>query len=202
MVTGGQTATKDIALDRNWASKVGGASIDETNDDLNGPECDPDALIDDQDQFGWAAYNPSWPDYPAELSGDDPSATIALPDAVDVSSIGIDPAPGCFFLGASAALKGYRLEVSSNGTTFTPYAEGEFTPEDAGSLNRLEPLAAGAAASPTSGSRCCPRRTSATAAPAATSSASRRSRCSARCRTCCRQGSSARRRRAWRPGRR
>jgi extracellular elastinolytic metalloproteinase len=138
VIRGGETTTKDVALNRNWASKPGGASIASANDDLNGPACGPEALIDDQDGgLGWKAFNPTSEDYPPALSGDAPTATIALPSAVDISAIGIDPANTCG-TGASAALKGYKLEVSSGGTTFRTFSEGAFTPGQAGNLNLLD----------------------------------------------------------------
>jgi extracellular elastinolytic metalloproteinase len=141
VVQGNQTTTRDIELDRNWASASGGASIAASNDTTGEPFCGPTALIDDQDGgVGWEAWNPNSPDYPAELTGDPPTVTIELPAPVSVSAIGIDPASTCFD-GASATLKEYRLDVSANGTTFVPYAEGEFAPEEAGNLNRLEPPA-------------------------------------------------------------
>ena len=85
------------------------------------------------------ANNPSSPDYPDDLSGDLPVSTFSLPKSVDVSAIAIDPAPGCFFLGASAGLRDYKLEVSSDGTTFRTLTEGSFTQDQAGTLVRLEP---------------------------------------------------------------
>jgi hypothetical protein len=85
------------------------------------------------------ANNPSSPDYPDDLSGDLPVSTFSLPKSVDLSAIAIDPAPGCFFLGASAGLRDYKLEVSSDGTTFRTYKEGSFTQAQPGTLVRLEP---------------------------------------------------------------
>ena len=142
VIRGGETTTRDVPLNRNWASKGGGASIADTNDDTGEPFCGPNALIDDQDGgVGWEAWNPNSPDYPAELSGDAPTVTIELPRPVDVSAVGIDPATTCFD-GASATLKGYKLEVSSDGSTFRTLSEGEFAPEQAGDLNLLEPTGA------------------------------------------------------------
>ncbi len=138
VIRGGETVTQDVTMNRNWASKPGGASIVSTNDDTGEPVCGPNALIDDQDGGrGWSAFNPTGPNYPAPLSGDAPTTTIALPEAIDVSAIGIDPASTCGD-GASATLKGYKLEVSSGGTTFRTFSEGEFTAGEGGELNRLE----------------------------------------------------------------
>jgi extracellular elastinolytic metalloproteinase len=141
VVRGGETTAKDVPLDRNWISLPGGARTVSSNDDTFDPfGCGPDALIDDADDgSGWVANNPSSPDYPDDLSGDLPVATFSLPKSVDLSAIGLDPAPGCFFLGASAGLRDYKLEVSSDGTTFRTFKEGSFTQDQAGTLVRLEP---------------------------------------------------------------
>ena len=138
VVRGGETATLDVPLNRNWASLAGGGSIASSNDDTGEPFCGPTAMIDDQDGgLGWSAFNPTGPFYPDELSGDAPTTTIRLPRAVDISAIGIDPAATCGD-GASAALKGYKLEVSSDGSTFRTFSEGEFTAAQAGNLNLLD----------------------------------------------------------------
>jgi extracellular elastinolytic metalloproteinase len=141
VVRGGETTTKDVPLDRNWISLPGGASTVSSNDDTFDPfGCGPDALIDDADDgSGWVANNPSSPDYPDDLSGDLPVATFSLPKSIDLSALAIDPAPGCFFLGASAGLRDYKLEVSSDGTTFRTLSEGSFTGEQRGTLVRFEP---------------------------------------------------------------
>jgi extracellular elastinolytic metalloproteinase len=141
VIRGGETTTKDVPLDRNWISLPGGARTVSSNDDtFDALGCGPDALIDDADDgSGWVANNPSSPDYPDDLSGDLPVSTFSLPKSVDLSAIAIDPAPGCFFLGASAGLRDYKLEVSSDGTTFRTLKEGSFTQDQAGTLVRLEP---------------------------------------------------------------
>jgi hypothetical protein len=66
--------------------------------------------------------------------------TVELPAAVDVTRIGIDPTASCGF-GGSAELKGWRLETSTDGTTFTTAAEGSFRPQDANRLNLVRPVA-------------------------------------------------------------
>ena len=141
VIRGGETITQDVALNRNWASKPGGAAIVSSNDGTGEPFCGPNALIDDRDGgAGWSAWNPNSPDYPGGLSGNPPTTTIRLPVAVDISAIGIDPASTCGN-GASATLKGYKLEVSSDGATFRTVSEGEFQATQAGELNLLQPPA-------------------------------------------------------------
>ena len=95
-----------MVFKRNWASKPGGALIASATDNTGGPFCGASALIDDRDGgLGWKTRNDNTP----------AKATIKLPRTVDVTAIGIDPPATCSD-GASAALKGYTLEVSSDGT--------------------------------------------------------------------------------------
>ena len=62
MVRGGQTTTKDVPLNRNWASQVRRRLDRSNNDDTGEPFCGPTALIDDQDGgLGWSACNPTGP---------------------------------------------------------------------------------------------------------------------------------------------
>ena len=188
VVRGGETTTKDVPLDRNWISLPGGARTLSSNDGtFDALGCGPDALIDDADDgSGWVANNPSSPDYPDGLSGDLPVSTFSLPKSVDLSAIAIDPAPGCFFLGASAGLRDYKLEVSSDGTTFRTLKEGSFTQDQAGTLVRLEPT--GTVGKNVKQIRLTMKQSfvqDARASRAATTSARHGSRCSARCRTRC-----------------
>ena len=99
----------------------------------------PNALIDDQDGgVGWSAWNPNSPDNPDEQRRPaERDRRAAAP--VDVSAIGIDPAATCGD-GASATLKGYRLEVASpTARRSGPTRAGEFAAAQAGNLNLLEP---------------------------------------------------------------
>jgi extracellular elastinolytic metalloproteinase len=65
---------------------------------------------------------------------------VQLPDAVDVSGIGVDPGATCGD-GASAGLGEYQIELSANGTTWTVANEGTFLPEDSGRINEVTPTA-------------------------------------------------------------
>ena len=129
VVQGGQTATRDVALRRNWALLVGGATVT-SSDGSYGAACGVHGLIDGSRTNGWSAANPTSPN----ASGAPvPVATVTFPRAVEVAAIAIDPGSTCGN-GPSATLKGYRLEVSRDGTTFEPYAQGQFASADAGHL--------------------------------------------------------------------
>ena len=142
VVRGGETTTKDVPLDRNWISLPGGARTrsSATTRSTRSAAASTQLIDDADDGSGWVANNPSSPDYPDDRSGDLPVSTFSLPKSVDVSAIAIDPAPGCFVVGASAGLRDYKVEVSSDGTTFrTRRRTGAFTQDQAGTLVRREP---------------------------------------------------------------
>ena len=128
------TNTKDWSLDRDWASAAGGASIAS----FNGPDyttfgCGPGDAIDQSLGNGWGSTT-------GNNNGDETgSATpkhvvIALPVAVDISSIGIDPGHTCGD-GLSASTHDYLVETSANGTTWSQVATGTFFSGDVGTLN-------------------------------------------------------------------
>ncbi len=69
------------------------------------------------------------------------SVTVQLPQKVKVTAIAIDPGSTCGDAG-SASTGGYRLEVSTDGTTFTVASVGTFGVADQHRLNSV-PLNAG-----------------------------------------------------------
>jgi hypothetical protein len=139
-VVAGQAATVDAQLRRDWAATAGGARIAATNDDTGAPfGCGAAALIDQSQGRGWSAENRKADPDPAQRRL--PTATVELPGAVDVSEFAIDPTNTCGD-GASASLKGYLLETSPDGISWTPSAEGEFTAGHRNRLNRVAPAAA------------------------------------------------------------
>jgi extracellular elastinolytic metalloproteinase len=115
----------NFQLRRDWASLSGGGSIS----DFNGPDftpfgCGPSSAIDQSEANGWGSTT----------DGDDGVATgkvtpkfavVQLPRAVDVSEITVNPSNTCGDSG-SASTRGFRVEVSSDGTTFTQVAAGVF----------------------------------------------------------------------------
>ena len=66
--------------------------------------------------------------------------TVALPRAIDISELSVDPGNTCGDAG-SASTKGFRVETSTDGTSFAVAAEGEFGIANRGQLNPV-PLAA------------------------------------------------------------
>ena len=65
---------------------------------------------------------------------------MQLPIAVNVTEFGIDPANTCGE-DATASTKDYRVETSSNGTTWTVAKEGTFGNADRGRINLVQPTA-------------------------------------------------------------
>ncbi len=122
-----------FSLVRDWAAASGGATVAATNgDDGAAYGCGAGAMVDQALTNGWSTARPT--------SGGK-YVTVALPTAVDVETLQIDPTGTCGDdLTASAA--GYTLETSEDGTTFRRAAAGTFATPDAGHLVTV-PLAAG-----------------------------------------------------------
>ncbi len=131
-VTRGGTSV-GFSLVRDWAASSGGASIAATNgDEYAGYGCGAAALLDQALLQGWSADLP-----PAGGK----YATIALPTAVDVQSLQVDPSGTCGDdLTASTAR--YTVETSRDGRAFVLAATGTFGVGDTGHLVDV-PLKAG-----------------------------------------------------------
>jgi hypothetical protein len=70
-------------------------------------------------------------------TGVDPvHTTVRLPVAVDVSELRVDPTAGCGD-DVTASLGDYRIETSTDGTTWATAAEGHFGPADTGRENTV-----------------------------------------------------------------
>ena len=131
-VSAGATTARDIVLRRDWAAYAGGARVTAaTGNDDDGSRCGPSTAIDQDAGTTWIT------DAPAAVPGAK-AVTIALPEAVDVSTFEIDPSPGCG-VGYSAMLSGWRVEVSRDGQTFTSMASGAFARPDAFRRNVVTP---------------------------------------------------------------
>jgi extracellular elastinolytic metalloproteinase len=128
--------TRGWELRRDWAALPGGAEVvGFTGPDLTASGCGPPAAIDQSSGRGWT----STADF-VDDTATPKSVTVRLPRPVDLTAVDIDPADEC--IAGSASTAGYRLETSSDGSTFTLAAAGTFTADDRHRLNPV-PLAAG-----------------------------------------------------------
>jgi extracellular elastinolytic metalloproteinase len=130
------TDPTDFQIIRDWAAASGGGAVA----DFNGPDfsnfgCGPSGAIDVSLSTGWGS-----------TTGDDEGTptnvfipktlTIELPQAIDISTFGVDPTATCGD-GGSASVGDYMIETSPDGTTFTEAASGTFTVDDRGQLNSV-----------------------------------------------------------------
>ena len=143
-VEAGATRTLDTTLRRNWSALAGGATVSETNDDSSGPfGCGVEEAIDGDPETGWSAFVPTSAGAFGIVNphrGVAPTMTIELPAAVDVTAFGIDPSNTCGD-DVTSATQELRIEVSSDGTTFTTALEHSFGTEDRGRLNVVDATA-------------------------------------------------------------
>jgi extracellular elastinolytic metalloproteinase len=126
---------KNFELKRDWAAASGGASIEA----FNGPDytqfgCGPANVIDQSLGAGWGSDT----DENAASTGKviPKFVVIKLPEAVDVSEIKIDPSNTCGDPGSSST-RGFRVETSTDGTTFSQVSEGVFYAGNRGKLNTV-----------------------------------------------------------------
>ncbi|MEV5952947.1 M36 family metallopeptidase [Streptomyces sp. NPDC051987] len=132
------SAAADWSLRRNWAASSGGAKVtDFTGTDDTEFGCGPADLID-MSAAVWGS------DATGGTNGTGVNPvhdTVGLPGAVDISELLVDPTAGCGD-DTTASLGDYRIETSTDGTTWTTAAEGHFKPADTGRQN-VVPLKAG-----------------------------------------------------------
>jgi len=128
---------------RDWAASAGGGSIVDFNGaDFTEFGCGPGAMIDQSQGSGWGSD--------AVLTGTTPTSiesrfvTIALPVGVNISQLQINPTGTCGD-GGSASAGDFRVETSTNGTSWTVAASGHFGVANRSRMNTV-PLAAGSAA--------------------------------------------------------
>jgi extracellular elastinolytic metalloproteinase len=137
VITGNGTTTHNIALDRNWASLAAGAVAD-ASDDTAAPACGVAQGFDQYQGTVWSAENRDG----TGPETDPPTVTITLPETVDVTAFLIDPTAGCGD-DPSASTGEYRVETSTNGSTFRTAVDGTgangFTSSDLNQFNRRNP---------------------------------------------------------------
>jgi hypothetical protein len=125
----------DWTLQRDYAALSGGGSITAFTGPDFSPDCGPQGAIDQSQGIGWGSVT----------DGDDGTATghvtphyivIKLSGATNISSIKINPSNTCGDPGSSST-RGYRLEASTDGTTFTQIATGVFYAANRAQMNTI-----------------------------------------------------------------
>jgi hypothetical protein len=126
----------DWRLRRNWASLAGGGSIAAFTGPNYGPQCPPEGAIDDSAGVGWGSDT----DVNASSTGNvTPKYIIVkLPQAVNITQMFVDPSNTCGDPGSSST-RGYRIQTSTDGVTFTTVNQGVFY---SGNRNRLNDVGA------------------------------------------------------------
>ena len=128
----------DFSLRRDWASLAGGGQVTAFDGpDYTGFGCGPTGAIDQSLGTGWGSDT----DHDALNTGfvTPKSVTIKLPVAVNVAEVAVDPSNTCGDAG-SASTKDFRLETSTDGTTWKVVREGSFGVANRGRLNTLSGL--------------------------------------------------------------
>ena len=140
---GARVNTVNWALRRDWAAASGGGSVTHFDGaDFTPFGCGPANMIDQSQGLGWVSD--------AELIGgagttavQPRSIIVKLPKAVNVSELTINPANNCGLAG-SASTGDFKVETSTDGSTWTLGAQGHFTPTQR--VVNSVPLAAGSTA--------------------------------------------------------
>ncbi|SEP99947.1 M36 family metallopeptidase [Microlunatus flavus] len=128
-------AEVDYALRRDWAAANGGAQVVSAGGpDFTPYGCGPLAALDTSLGTGWVTTSG---DEEVPTNKPTPKAlVVALPAAVDVQAVAVDPAATCGVAG-SASTGDYRIETSPDLKAWTTVSEGTFTAEDRGRLNEI-----------------------------------------------------------------
>ena len=120
-VTAGANALS-WTLRRDWAALAGGSAVVGFNGvDYTPFGCGPSSMFDQSQGTGWSTDTV----YTGPLTIEPRFVTVRLPVAVNVSQIFINPSNTCGDAG-SASTSAYRVETSSDGTTWTLASSGDF----------------------------------------------------------------------------
>jgi len=146
-ITDGETVTANGPMQRDWVSTAAGGALAATNDNVFADfGCGTAGAFDLSQGLGWSAYNATTPGQtglpPNPHQGSPPSATVRLPQAVDVTAFAVNPTNTCGD-GTSAATKDFRVEVSTDGTTFRTVLEHTFARAELFRLTTLPIAVAG-----------------------------------------------------------
>jgi extracellular elastinolytic metalloproteinase len=122
---------------RDWAAASGGGAVaDFTGPDFSDFGCGPDGAIDLSLSTGWGSTTGNDNGDPTNVFIPK-TLTIKLPQAVDISTFGVDPTATCGD-GGSASTGDFMLETSPDGVAFTEAATGTFGVADRGHLNTVD----------------------------------------------------------------
>lgn len=130
-------APLSVQVDRDWAAATSGGEVVAFDGPDWSPDCGPADVIDMSALDGWLTNTGDEDDTPSAVFTPK-SVEIELAQPIDVASVEINPDAGCG-LDWDSALGDYRVEVSTDGTSWTTFDEGHFGFDDRGHLNRLEP---------------------------------------------------------------
>jgi extracellular elastinolytic metalloproteinase len=131
------TDSTDFAISRDWSAISGGATVNRADGtDFSAFGCGPTKAFDTSLGSSWVTD---------AGGGGNPTGTFAprtievkLPQAVDISSFGVDPSETCG-TGTSSATGELLIETSTNGSDWLPAADPTFTGADTGHLNTVAP---------------------------------------------------------------
>ncbi len=132
--------THNFQLVRDWASALKGGTVTA----FNGPDftafgCGPINAIDQSQGAGWGSTSDLSPT--GQPTANTPKfIVVQLPVALDVSTFGVDPSNTCGD-SPSASTGDFKIETSTDGTTYKVAATGTFTPADLGKVNTVTPAA-------------------------------------------------------------
>ncbi len=134
-VTVSGATTRNFVVRRNWAQRDGGGAVQSFSlPDLTSFGCGPNGAIDGAQGTGWGSTSPSSTQGP----GGAKQLTIQLPQAITLSQYGVDPGATCGD-DDNASVGQYKIETSTNGTTFTQTNSGTFTGADNHRYSMLTP---------------------------------------------------------------
>jgi hypothetical protein len=112
---------------RGWALVSGGGRITTfTGADFTSSGCGPQGAIDGSEGSGWGSDAPGR------------AITVRLPARVDVTDFAVDPGAVCGDA-TTANTKGFTIETSPDGVTFTQAASGAFAQNQGGKMNTVVP---------------------------------------------------------------
>jgi extracellular elastinolytic metalloproteinase len=135
-------ARQSFTVQRDWAAASGGARIRSySGPDYTTSGCGPEGAIDLSQASGWGSTTGDNDGTPTNVFVSK-HITVKLPRSVDIDHFGVDPSATCGD-GGSASTGDYRIQTSTDGSTWTTAATGTFTADQRGQINSVTPTAGG-----------------------------------------------------------